>query len=208
ALAASDLDEAMEKEPNNAPAQANRVQVPGGITGRFEQKGDVDHYVFTAKKGQRLTIEAHTLEWYSPTEVYMALKDAKGNQVAATTPMAAPRLDFTPPADDDYTLAVEHLNYWGGPAEAYRVTIPPYEPGFTLGLFLDRYDVPQGANAGIPVILAARRDYTGPIELTVIGPPGITGQATIPANAAPAPPPPNPPQPAARVAISVKPDTP
>src|SRR5262249_40498863 len=77
-LAASDLEEALEQEPNDEPAQANRVQIPSAITGRFEKKGDRDHYVFAAKKGQRLVIEAQTAELNSPTDVYLLLKDAKG----------------------------------------------------------------------------------------------------------------------------------
>jgi hypothetical protein len=208
ALAVSDLDEIVEQEPNNEQAKATRVPVPGGVTGRFEQKGDVDYYVFTAKKGQRLILEAHTLELYSPTEVYMVLRDAKGTQVAVTNPMAAPRLDFNPPADGDFFLSVEHLLYAGGPAESYRVTIRPYEPGFSLSMFLDRYQVAQGGHVTIPIALSARRDYTGPIEVSVIGNPAITGQVTIPAGAAPAPPPPAVPPAAATLVLTVKPELP
>src|SRR5262249_26433063 len=144
ALAVSDFDQIMELEPNNEPAKANRVTIPCGITGRFLEKGDIDHYVFAAKKGQRLLIEAHTHELYSPTEVYMVLKDTKGAQAAASNPAQGARIDFNPPADGDYTLAVEHLHYWGGPAEAYWLTLAPYEPGFDLSLGLDRWDVAPG----------------------------------------------------------------
>src|SRR5439155_1146732 len=62
ALAVSDLEEAVEQEPNNEPAKANRIAVPGAITGRFQESGDVDYYVFQAQKGQRYAIEAHTHE--------------------------------------------------------------------------------------------------------------------------------------------------
>src|SRR5262249_44356676 len=86
ALALSDVNEVTEQEPNNEPAKATRVQLPCGVSGRFLEKGDVDHYVFAAKKGQRITVEAQTLEWFSPTEVYMVLKDAKGAQLAASNP--------------------------------------------------------------------------------------------------------------------------
>jgi hypothetical protein len=186
ALAVSDLDESVEQEPNNEPAQANRVSVPGAVTGQFLDKGDVDHFVFAAKKGQRYVIEAHTHDLHSPTDVYMTLKDAKGTQVAVTNPMAAPRLDVTAAADGDYTLAVEHLNYWFGPTESYRITITPYEPGFTLTLGLDRYGVPQGAVTAVPVFVV-RQDYAGPIEVSVVGPAGLSGQATIPAGQPAAP---------------------
>jgi hypothetical protein len=179
ALAVSNLEEAVEQEPNNEPAKANRISVPGGVTGRFEPKGDIDHFVFAAKKGQRWIIQAHTHEWNSPTEVLMVLKNAMGMQVAATNPAADPRIDYTVPADGDYVLAVEHLLFWGGPDETYRVTISPYEPGFDLTLGSDRVDIPVGGVGVVPIQTVARRDYNGPIEVTVEGPPGIKGQAVI-----------------------------
>lgn len=202
ALAISDLDELVEQEPNNEPAKASRLLVPGAITARFHEKGDLDQFVFPAKKGQRLIIEAHTAEFASPTEVYMTLKDAKGAQLAVTNPAQAPRLDYTAQADGDLLLAVEHLHYWGGPAETYRVTVTPYEPGFSLSLQLDRWDVPQGAVVPIPIV-AARRDYTGPIEVTIEGHPGLSGQATIPAGV-----PAQPNQVAATLLLKVRDDTP
>ena len=66
---------------------------------------------------ERIIIEAVTQELNSPTEVYLTLKDAKGAQIQATNPAAAPRLDFPVPADGDYYLVAEHLHYWGGPGD-------------------------------------------------------------------------------------------
>jgi hypothetical protein len=176
ALAASDLDEFVEHEPNDEPAKANRISVPCGVTGRFEKKGDADHFIFAAKKGQRLVILAHTHDLFSPTEVYMVLKNAAGAQIATSNPAGDPRIDFTAPADGDYVLAVEHLNYWGGPEESYRITITPPEPGFDLTLPLDRFDVPQGGVAALPIQTITRRDYDGPIEISLEGTPGISGR--------------------------------
>jgi hypothetical protein len=195
-LALSDLPETLEQEPNNEPASANRVPVPGAVTGRFEAKGDVDHYVFALKKGRGYVIEAHTHEHGSPTEVYMVLRDARGAQLQATNPAAAPRLEFTPPADGDYVLAVEHLHSWGGPDEAYRITAEPREPGFDLVLPTDRLNVAPGGTVALPVFLT-RRDYAGPIELEVAGAPGVKGTATIGAGTAPPPT-----QPAATLTLS------
>jgi len=190
ALLCSDHEEALEQEPNNEIAKANRVAVPGGITGRFVEKDDLDYYVFTAKKSQRLTIQGDTLELHTPTLLYMVLKDAKGAEITKANPQAAPpadqRIDFTPPADGDYYLEIQHLNYVGGPNEVYRITITPYEPGFEISLGLDRYDIPQTGNHLVPINVT-RRDYTGPIEVSVVGPTGITGQTTIPAGAPTAP---------------------
>jgi hypothetical protein len=178
----SDLDEQLEKEPNNDAKSANRVTLPCAITGRFEQKDDVDHYVFTAKKGQRVIIEGHTVEHYSPSELYLVLRDAKGGQVAASNPQQAPRIDYTAPADGDYTLAVEHLHAWGGPDEVYRLTLTPFEPSFALTVNQDRWDIPAGGSVGIPLFLT-QAGYTGPIEVNVVGK-GVSGKLTIPAGPA------------------------
>jgi hypothetical protein len=180
----SELDEQLEKEPNNDPKQANRLTIPGAVTGRFEEKEDIDHYVFTAKKGQRWILEAHTLEHLSPTEVYMVLKNDKGAQVMASNPTQAPRLDFSVPADGDYTLAVEHLHNWGGPDEVYRLTLTPYQPDFSLTLAIDRWDVAPGGSVSIP-IFATRTGYNGPIEVSVAGAKGLTGTVTLPAGPKP-----------------------
>jgi hypothetical protein len=177
-LAVSDHEERVEQEPNNDLAHANRIPVPGGITGQFLQSGDVDCFVFTAKKGRRYLIEAQTRELHSPTEVYMVLKDAKGKQILASNPAAAPRLDFKAPADGDFTLAVEHLLYWYGPSEAYRITVTPYEPGFELSLGIDRFDISPGGITPV-TILATRHDYQGPIDMRVTGHPSLNGHVTI-----------------------------
>jgi hypothetical protein len=199
-LAVSDLDEVVEQEPNNEPAKANRVPVPGAVTGRFQTPGDLDHYLFALKKGTRYIIETQTHEYHSPSEVLLTLRDAKGAQVQASNPAAAPRLDFTPPADGEYTLVVEHLFGWGGPDEVYRVSVTPYQPGFDLLLPTDRLDVAPGGTVSVPVYLV-RRDYTGAIEIGPAGVPGISGTAAIAAGAAP---PAN--QPAATLTLTAAPD--
>jgi hypothetical protein len=209
-LALSDIEETLENEPNDEPAKANRIPVPGAITARFEKKGDLDLFVFALKKDVRYTIETQTYELGSPTEVYMTLREAGGSHVERGTqkvlqtsdPMKEARLDFTPPPECDYLLQVEHLHLWGGPDEVYRVSVTPYEPSFELAVGLDRFNVEQGGKLSIP-ILAPRRDFNGPIEINAIGPKGISGKLAIAAGKAP---PPN--QPLGTLVVNVDPDVP
>jgi hypothetical protein len=186
ALAISNLDELVEQEPNNEPAKANRLPVPGGITGRFQQSDDLDCYLVSGKKGQKLLIEAQTLELYSPTLVFMVVKNAKtGAELAksntAATPPADQRIEFTPTEDADFLLEVQHLNFAGGPNEIYRVTITPPTPSFDLNLATDRYDMSPGSVVPI-LVQVARKGYTGPIELSLSGTTDVTGSATIKAG--------------------------
>jgi hypothetical protein len=186
ALALSDHDELLETEPNNDPAKANRIPVPGGVTGRFQPSDDPDCYLFSAKKGQKLLIEAQTLELYSPSLVTMVLKNAKTNaQVAASNAAAPPpadqRFEFTAPEDADYVLVVQHLNDAGGPSEVYRVTVTPTDPSFELVLPAERFELSPGSFVPIPVQVV-RKGYAGPIDLTIAGAPNLTGGATVKAG--------------------------
>jgi hypothetical protein len=183
ALSISDYPELVEQEPNNEAAKANRVPVPGGITGRFQVSDDTDFYVFAGKKGQKLTIEVQTLELHSPTLVYMVLRNGKTKaEIAKSNPQAIPPadqlIDFTPPEDGDYLVEVQHLNLVGGPSEAYHLTITPSQPTFELTTGIERYDLaPDGF---VAIVLALKRiNYTGPVNVTLNGHPGLSGQATI-----------------------------
>jgi hypothetical protein len=161
------------------------VPVPGGVTGRIQERNDIDTYVFKTTKGQRLIIEAQTFELYSPAEVYMVLKNDKGGELAKTDPTKSPRIDFNPQADGDVFLHVEHLHhsYYGGPTETYHIRIVPFANDFSLSAGIDRYDVPQ-AGVAVVTVNVARAGYNGPIDLSVAGSATVTGTATIPAGAA------------------------
>src|SRR5262249_28651827 len=150
-----------------------------------------DYYVFAAKKGQKLLVEAHTLDQYSPALVELVLRGGKSKgDVAKSNPQLAPPLDqrfeFTAQEDGDYVLEVRHLTLMGGPTEVYRVTVTPSVPGFDLTLGIERYDVIPGGTLSLPV-LVTRRGYTGPIDVSVIGLPGLSGELKIPAGQPKAP---------------------
>ena len=186
-LIISDVEEIVEQEPNQEPAKANRVPVPGGMTGRFQMSDDTDLFIFAAKKGQKLSIEAQTLEWGSPTLVYMVLKNAKTSaEIAKSNPAAPPadqKIDFTAPDDGDYLLEVQHLNFLGGPSEVYHVSIRPSRNDFEVSLLTDRADLASMSVAAFP-LQVTRHGYTGPIEVVVAGPEGMKGSTTIKAGQA------------------------
>jgi hypothetical protein len=202
-LLISDLDEFVATEGIGALAQAQRLNPPCAVTGRFVRKGQHDHFAFAAAKGQRLLIAVQTAELLSPAEVYLTVRDGAGKELAHSDPQRTPFVDFTAPAEGNFFVVAEHLNYAYGPSEVYRLTLTPPQPGFELALATDRVAVPQGQAALLPVATLVRRDFGGPIELSVVGPPELTGSVTVPAGVqaspqvasmddAPGPPPPPP----------------
>lgn len=185
-LTLSDHDEASETEPNNDIKQANRVAVPGGVSGRFHRGDDTDFYLFSAKKGQKLAIEAQTIEVYSPSLVLMILRSAKtGAEIAKSNPQAPPpgdqKLDFTAPDDGDFILEVQHLHFAGGPSESYHITLRPRTNSFEVVLPNERFDVAPSGVAAIPVQIV-RKGYTGPVEISTKGHPGLSGTTTLKAG--------------------------
>jgi hypothetical protein len=185
----SDDPEAVEQEPNNDPKQANKLPIPGGVSARFAEKNDLDHFAFAAKKGRKYEIEALTYQVNAPTEVYLRVLDAKGKELAKSNPQQTPtRVVFEPPADGDFTIACEHLNYLAGPSEVYHLSVTPAAPGFAVAVGLDRIDVPLGGVGLIPVTgLTKLNGFAGPVELTVAGSDALAGSLTVPAGANPQP---------------------
>ena len=115
--------------------------------------------------------------------------DAKGAELAKSDP-AKPtaRIEFTPPADGEFIVVAENLNYLHGPNEVYHLTVRPDVPDFEVTLGLDRFDVAPGGWAVLPVTgLTKLNGFNAPIELTVSGIPGLFGSLTLPAGANPTP---------------------
>src|SRR5262249_51869037 len=80
----------------------------------------------------------------------------------------------------------------------------------SVSLGIDRYDLAPGATVAIPLTVV-RRDYNGPIEVSVIAShPGISGQTVVnpPPTSLPGQPPPPPIQPAGMLLVMARPDVP
>jgi hypothetical protein len=200
-LEVSDLPECLEFEPNDSPETAVPLAIPSAVSGRFQAARDRDHYRFDAKAGQKFRFVAHTRRLGSPTDVYLRVYNDEGGQLAEADDAGREdaALDFAAPADGQYRLVVEDLNRRGGPEHAYRLECRPNEPGFALAVEADKFDAPQ-AGVFVAKVTSARRDYNGPITLSLEGAPEgckLEGQAiaegqnettlrvTVPAGAAP-----------------------
>src|SRR5262249_2359859 len=82
AFVVNDWPEVVEKEPKDEPAQAQRVTLPVVVNGRIDKGTDVDHYVFTAKKGQRVLINCWAWRIDSQLDGTLMVYDAKGKELA------------------------------------------------------------------------------------------------------------------------------
>ena len=124
-----------------------------------------------------------TYELNSPAEVLIRVLDAKGGEIARSNPaQQAARVEFTPAADGDHTIACEHLNYLAGPNEIYHLEVQRVMGDFTITLAFDRGEAPVGDGTAILATVNRLSGFAGPIELSIAGDDAFSGKATLPSG--------------------------
>lgn len=169
-LLVGDAHEAVESEPNDVPECATKISLPAAVNGRFDKPRDCDWYEFAATKGQRWTFSGAARSLGSPADLLLRVTRANGGGIAEAedSGQGEGQVTVTIPEDGLYRLSVEDLLRAGGPEQAYRVEIEPFQAGFTLAVETDKLDFPQEGTV-VAKVTCGRRDYGGPIELGVEG---------------------------------------
>lgn len=72
--ALSNLPQLAEAEPNNHPAEAQKITLPCNIEGRFFPAADVDTYEFAAKKGETWWVEVASERLGLPTDPFVVVQ--------------------------------------------------------------------------------------------------------------------------------------
>jgi hypothetical protein len=180
-----------EKEPNDTPAQATVVPVPGVISGQFlrsdsSPNGDTDCYRFHASAGQRLLIDVQCLAVGSQADATVALLDSNGKTLMENddTYGRDPHLDFTAPQAGDFLLRVRESTGRSAPELVYRLLVlPPPSPGFTLSVETRGRVIGQGDFLALEVNIVRDR-FDGPVTLTAVGLPAgvIAAPVVVPAG--------------------------
>ncbi len=183
-LRLTDVPQQAEVEPNDSPATANRVPLPGGVSAAFGKPGDRDHFRFAAQAGDKVRVTARTAEVLSPCEVLLRVLDGSGAEVGKSDPQQpVARAEFTAAAAGEYVAVAEHLNYLHGPTEVYWLQLDTARPDFSLTCPDPRVTVPAGGGL-LPVTLTRLNGFDGPVELTVSSPDKLAGRLAVPAGAA------------------------
>jgi hypothetical protein len=158
-FAVGDLMEVMEKEPNNDVDQAQRVEMNSTINGTIAQPTDVDYYVFSGKKDQRILIHCMAASIDSKLTPEIKVLDQDNREIAAgrAAPLMDGLVDLTLPEDGDYKVRlVQFAHQIGGPELFYRLSIttapwidavypPMIEPGKEAEVTVYGRNLPGGA---------------------------------------------------------------
>lgn len=182
----SDLPQFVETDAdNNAPAQAQPVTVPAGISGRMETAADIDCYVFEAKKDERFSVEVMARRQRSSLDSIVRILNAQGAQLAENDDGRWNRMNFadswlenwTAPADGKYVVEIRDLHLRGGESFVYFLKLTRAEPYFELYLDTDKTLLTPGTAGAIFVRAERKNGFSGEIDLSVAGvPPGVTAR--------------------------------
>lgn len=183
----SDAPVVLEGEaPNNAPAEAQPITIPCGISGRIEAEADVDCYSFEAKTGQKFDVAVLARRFWSAIDPNLRILDADGKPLAENddfsrwgrrTSQDSAIESWTAPADGHYVVEIRDVHARGGEDAVYFLQLTAAQPDFELTLDTDKTWLTPGTCA--PLFVRARRKcgFDGPIELAIEGlPPGVTAQ--------------------------------
>jgi hypothetical protein len=188
------------REPADPSAAPVRAVAPIVFNGRIDPPGDEDRFVLAVSSGQRLHIAVEASQCGSALDGVVQVLGTKGSVIASaddttitvpgqpaaqgTIVIPDPSLDITVPAGtSELTLVLRDLEERGGVGFPYRIVATPVVPTFDLNVNDAEVSIPRGGSAGVGVTVV-RKDYSGPIVLTVADPPsGVTvRQGTIAAG--------------------------
>ncbi|MDB5387525.1 MAG: hypothetical protein JWM11_3171 [Planctomycetaceae bacterium] len=120
------LPEVMPAKANTTLATAFELKVNSICNAVMTQRA-VDHYLFEAKKGQRIVVDCASKGIDSKLDVVLVVADSAGRDLLVERRSGV--LDFTVPEDGKYAIKVHELTYKGGPAYFYRLALSELTPG-------------------------------------------------------------------------------
>jgi len=176
------LPECLDKEPNNEPSQAQRVEIPVIVNGRVDRSDDWDVFQLEGRAGDTIVAEVHARRLESPLDSMLKITDATGKLLALNddhedpgsglnTHHADSYVMFKLPADGAYYVYLGGTARAGGQEYAYRLRISSPRPDFALRAVPSGGGL-RGKSAARATVYAIRKDgFDGPIKLSLKDPP-------------------------------------
>lgn len=176
------LPECLDKEPNDDPNHAQRVQLPVIVNGRIDRRDDRDVFRVEGRAGETIVAEVSARRLDSPLDSVLQVTDATGKVLALNddqqdlgsglnTHHADSYLRVQLPADGTYYVHLADMARNGGEEYTYRLRISAPRPDFALRV-VPSSSVLRGKGTNWVSVLAIRQDgFTGPIKLGLKDPP-------------------------------------
>jgi hypothetical protein len=168
------------------PTVKGALTLPGGVNSWIDAAGIPDRYSFHAKKGESWGFEVTARRIDSEMDSEIKIRDAKGNVLAANDDALGKdsRLDWSAPADGDYTIDIRDLAGHAGPTYFYNLTAQRLAPDFRIRYDTDRGMIAPGNRTAWFMMIERKYGFGGEVKIDVSGlPAGVTASPlTLPAN--------------------------
>lgn len=198
----------VEQEPNDDPAQPQKISLPSVVAGRFHPRGDRDWLSFEAKAGEEWVFDLYSRRLGLPTDASLLLESvtpAADGKVATKEvafaddgpaefqggildrPEFDPTVTFKPPADGTYRLLVRELaaDSRAGIDRAWVLEARRPAPGFRLLVPLaqpERLD-PKKIFRAVPTLQVGGRVT---VDVLVVRLDGFAGEVVLEPQGLPA----------------------
>ena len=171
------LPECLNQEPNDEPAQAQKVTLPIIVNGRADRPGDWDVFEVEGKAGETIVAEVQARRLGSPYDSFLKVTGPDGKIIALNddhydaasglnTDHADSYLMVKLPADGKYFIHLGDTPRRGGKEYAYRLRISQPQPDFVLRLIPSRIAMPSKGSAAVTVFAMRKDGFDGPISLS------------------------------------------
>ncbi len=150
------------------------------INARIDHDRDQDWYSFRMKDAEQLLIEITARRLCSPLDARIQLYDEEGKMLAECddtedvnegmiTHHADPQMSFTAPRAGKYYLRVTDTQNKYGRDYAYRLSMKPSSPSFSLRVEPSALSIPQGGTTQFTVFATREHGFEGAIDLAIKG---------------------------------------
>jgi hypothetical protein len=166
-------------------AQPSALSLPCVINGRIEAPGDVDCFVFEAKKDDKLSFEVKARRLQSELDSTIRIVNDKGATLAENDDLRLGKRGsqdswietWTAPADGKYAIEIRDMHLRGGAEFVYAIECTHARPRFNLYADTDKTNLSPGVNGVVWVKVERKNGFTGAVQLHVDGlPSGITAE--------------------------------
>ncbi|MEN3941345.1 hypothetical protein WJU23_08635 [Prosthecobacter sp. SYSU 5D2] len=177
----------LEKEPNNKVEEATPIPAgAGAVGGLISDRTDVDRFVLTMKKGEKMQARVKSKALGLPLDATLRVEGPDGKVVATGIDQGTdpdPNVSWTTAAEGAYQLIVEDQFHRGGPehyyvletglpAPTYAVTLPERKPVV----------IERGKSLSVKINIKLLNGYKEPLIARVSGlPAGVhAADVTVP----------------------------
>ncbi len=175
------LPECVEKEPNDDPVHAQRVELPVIVNGHVDRRDDWDVFQFAGRAGETVVAEVFARRLDSPLDSVLKLTDATGKLVAynddydsatpgVNTHDADSYIMAKLPADGTYCVHLGDVTRNGGEEYAYRLRLGPPRPDFALRVVPSSAAMRSRSATALDVRVVRKDGFAGPVRLGLKNP--------------------------------------